>query len=80
MGSSPTTARFVKAILLLVTAALLLEQPSFFMIAFNAVKEGVFMVETLNLDLMIVLKPVGDVLLAVAASVTAGLAPSCITI
>jgi hypothetical protein len=66
----------VKATLLLVTAALLLEQPSFFTTAFNAVKEGVFMVEALKYELLIAPKPVGNVLLAVAASVTAGLIPS----
>lgn len=76
MSSSLTTARFVKATLLLVTAALLLEQPSFFTTAFNAVKEGVFMVEALKYELLIAPKPVGNVLLAVAASVTAGLIPS----
>lgn len=79
MSSNLTTARFVKATLLLVTAALLLEQPSFFTTAFSAVKEGVFMVETLKYELLIALKPVGNVLLAVAASVTASLIPSCTT-
>lgn len=79
MSSNLTIARFVKATILLVTAALLLEQPSLFVTAFNAVKEGVFMVEALKYELLIALKPVGNVLLAVAASVTAGLIPSRIT-
>lgn len=76
VSSSLIIARFVKATLLLATAALLLEQPSLFVTAFNAVKEGVFMVEALKYELFITLKPVGNVLLAVAASVTAGLIPS----
>ncbi|MCG5049624.1 hypothetical protein AB6D30_20145 [Pectobacterium brasiliense] len=76
MSSNLTIARFAKAILLLVTAAIFLEQPSFFSAAFNAAKEGVFMVEALKLELLKTFKPVGDVLLAVAASMTASLLPS----